>query len=98
VILVVHLVHVLILVNDIHHPIEIVDDQLKLKKNIHQNIEGKTNRKKKQNFLLNFDSLNRSPPRPSRDHERRRSPRPPPTVQQSTQRTIVYMQESSHSR
>ncbi|CAF0839694.1 unnamed protein product [Rotaria sordida] len=39
----------------------------------------------------------RSPPRPARDHERRRSPRPPPTIQQSTQRTIVYLQESSHS-
>ncbi|CAF0836459.1 unnamed protein product [Rotaria sp. Silwood1] len=39
----------------------------------------------------------RTPPRPARDHERRRSPRPPPTIQQSTQRTIVYLQESSHS-
>ncbi|CAF2636429.1 unnamed protein product [Rotaria sp. Silwood2] len=45
----------------------------------------------------NSSKYRRSPPRPARDHERRRSPRPPPTIQQSTQRTIVYLQESSHS-
>jgi hypothetical protein len=51
--------------------------------------------KKKTFSNLFFLILNRSPPRPSRDHERCRSP---PTIQQSTQRTIVYMQESSHFR
>ncbi|CAF2366788.1 unnamed protein product [Rotaria sp. Silwood2] len=33
---------------------------------------------------IDFDVNNLSPPRPTRDHERRRSPRPPPTIQQSS--------------
>lgn len=87
-------------VNDVHLHIEIDEDQLILKKNIHRNIEGKFLIKKalKISRKYSYIIINRSPPRPSRDNERRRSPRPPPTIQQSTQRTIVYLQESSHSR
>jgi len=42
--------------------------------------------KQKKIFRFIFFLLNRCPPRPS------------PTIQKSTQRTIVYMQESSHFR
>ncbi|CAF4633613.1 unnamed protein product [Rotaria sp. Silwood1] len=52
-----------------------------------------------EKYSSNYRS--RPSPRPYRsirNRERRRSPRPPPTIQQSTQRTIVYMHESSSSK
>jgi hypothetical protein len=81
-----------------HHPIEVELELLRQKIIIHQIIEGKMKKKKKH--VLNF-YLNRPSPRPdrsTRDQGRHRSPRPPPTIHQSTQRTIVYMHESSSSK
>jgi hypothetical protein len=49
-------------------------------------------------FSFLFDRPSSRPYRSTRDQERRRSPRPPPTIHQSTQRTIVYMHESSSSK
>ncbi|CAF1020088.1 unnamed protein product [Rotaria sordida] len=51
-----------------------------------------------EKYSSNYRRPSPRPYRSTRNRERRRSPRPPPTIQQSTQRTIVYMHESSSSK